>query len=71
MLQLGTSPVIYMEGKPWKSVISDSVKVVLTYAKHHTDSEAWESAVKNAQKLTKKWLELRAKVDFLDVRPPT
>ena len=71
MLQLGTSPVAYMEGKPRKSVIADSVNVVLTYAKHHTDGEAWESAVKNAQELTKKWLKLRAKVDFLDVQQPT
>ena len=71
MLQLGTSPVVYMEGKPRKSVIADSVKVVLTYAKHHTDGETLESAVKNAQELTKKLLKLLAKVDLLDVHPPT
>ena len=71
MLQLGTSAVVYMERKLRKSVIADSVKVVLTYAKHHTDGATLESAVKNAQGLTKKLLKLRAKVDFLDMRPPT
>ena len=71
MLQLGSNPVSYMEGKPRKPVVPDSIKVVLTYAKRHTDAEAWESALKNAQDLTKKWLKLRAKVEFWDVRPPT
>ena len=60
-----------MEGKPKKAIVSDSVKVVLTHAKQHTDAEAWIHASKNAQELTKKLLKIRAKVDFLDVRPPT
>ena len=62
---------IYMEGKPKKSIISDSVKVVLTCAKRHTEADAWAHVSTNAQALTKQWLKLRAKVDFLDVRPPT
>ena len=61
----------YMDGKPRKSIGSDSVKVVLTLTKEHSDAETWEYALKNAQELTKKWLKLRAKVDFLEVRPPT
>ena len=60
-----------MEGKLKKSIISDSVKVVLTCAKRHTEADAWAHVSKNAQALTKQWLKLRAKVDFLDVRPPT
>ena len=71
MLQLCSNPVSYMEGKSRKSVVSDSIKVVLTYAKRHTDAKTWESALKNAQDLTKKLLKLRPKANFLDVRPPS
>ena len=60
-----------MEGKQKKSIISDSVKVVLTCAKRHTEADAWAHVSKNAQALTKQLFKLRAKVDFLDVRPPT
>ena len=56
LIQLGLHPVEYMEGKPRKAIAADSVKVVLTYAKHHTSAEAWDSAVTNAQELTKKLL---------------
>ena len=42
-----------MEGKPKKPFVVDSVKVVLTFAKHHTDPEAWANASNNAQELTK------------------
>ena len=41
----------------------------MTDAKRHTDAEAWESALTNAPELTKKFSKLRAKVEFLDVRP--
>ena len=71
LVQIGVGVVTYMDGKPKKSIVSDSVKVVLTLTKEHSDAETWEYALKNAQELTKKWLKLRAKVDFLDVRPPT
>ena len=47
------------------------VKVGLTCAKQHTDADAWAHVSKNAQELTRQWLKLRAKVEFLDVRPPT
>ena len=60
-----------MEGKPKKSFVADSIKVVLTSAKQHTDAEAWAHVSKNEKDLTKKWSTLRAKVEFLDVRPPT
>ena len=49
MIQLGTSPVTYMEGKPKKAIVSDSVKVILTYGKQHTDPEAWAHVSRNAQ----------------------
>ena len=71
MIQLGIGCVSYMEGKPKKSFRADSVKVVLSLAKRHTNAETWGHAVKNAQELTKQWLKLRAQVEFLDVRPPT
>ena len=48
MIQLGISPVTYMEGKPKKAIVSDSVKVVLTYGKQHTDPEAWAHVPKNS-----------------------
>ena len=71
LFQLCSGHVTYMDGKPKKSFTPDSVKVVLSYAKQHTEAEAWSCVVKNAQDLTKKWLQLRAKVEYLDVRPPT
>ena len=71
LLQLGIGDVNYMDGAPKKSFKADSVKIVLSYAKQHTDAEAWSCASTNAQTLSKQWLKLRAKVDFLDVRPPT
>ena len=37
----------------------------------HADHETWACALTNAQELTKKWLKMRAKVEFLDVHPPT
>ena len=40
LFQLGVGQVTYMEGKPKKSFTPDSVKVVLSYAKQHADSEA-------------------------------
>ena len=48
MLQLGSRPVSDMEGKPRKPVVAGSIKVVLTYAKRHTDAEAWLYVLKNA-----------------------
>ena len=71
MIQLGTGEVQYIDGAPKKVFKADSMKLVRSYAKQHTDAEAWECAARNAQALSKQWLKLRAKVDFLDVRPPT
>ena len=71
MITLCSIPVSYMEVKPKKPFVADSVKVVLTCATHHTDPEAWAHASKKSQELMKQWLKMRAKVDHLDVRPPT
>ena len=54
--------------KPFKP---DSVKVVLSFGKQHTEPDAWCHALTNAQALTKQWLHMRSKVEFLDVRQPT
>ncbi len=71
VIQLDQTPVSYMEGKPKKAYQPDTVKAVLSFGKNHTDSETWAFACKNPRELTKQWLRLRAKVEFLDVRPPT
>ena len=71
MIQLGIWFVTYMEFTRKKSVVGDTVKVILSFAKYHTDAKTWARAVKNAQEFTRKWLTLRATVEFLDVRPPT
>ena len=42
-----------MEGKVKKAIVSDLMKVVLNYAKQHTDAQAWVHASKNAQELIK------------------
>ena len=71
LFQVGTGLVTYMDGKPKKTFNPDSVKVVLNLGKHHTEPETWGHALTNAQALTKKWLQIAAKVDLFDVRPPT
>ena len=47
MIQSGVGFVTYREGKPKKFVVGDSVKVVLSFAKHHADGERLASAVKH------------------------
>ena len=71
LLQLGAEKVTYLSDAPKKTFVPDTVKVVLSYAKCHTEAEAWTLASTNAQALTKQWLQMVAKVNFLDVRPPT
>ena len=70
LFQVGTGLVTYMDGTAKKTFKPDSVKVVLSFGKQHTEPGAWGHALTNAQALTKKWLQMRAKVDFLDVRQP-
>ena len=65
MIHLGNGMVSYMRGAPKKSVRADSLKIVLSLAKHHTDAETWAHAANNAHELTEKWLKVRAKVKFL------
>ena len=60
-----------MDGTTKKTFKPDSAKVVLCFGKPHTEPDAWGHALTNAQALTKKWLQMKAKVDFLDVRQPT
>ena len=60
-----------MDGTEKKTFKPDSAKVVLSFGKQHTEPDAWGHALTNAQALTKKWLQMRSKVDFLDVRQPT
>ena len=71
LFQVGTGSVTYMNGSAKKPFKPDSVKVVLSFGKQHTEPDAWCHALTNAQALTKKWLHMRAKVEFLDVRQPT
>ena len=39
LIQLGVGEVTHMDGKPKKQFKPDSVKVVLNFAKIHTESE--------------------------------
>ena len=58
LLQLGNGAVTYMDGKPKKQFKPDSTKVVISFAKTHTESEAWAYANKYPREAVKKWLEL-------------
>ena len=71
LLQLGVGDVTYMDGKPKKTFKPDSIKVVLSFTKHHTDAETLAFASKQPRESIKKWLELRAKISFLDINNPT
>ena len=46
ILQLGFGEVTYMNGTPKKTFKPDSVKVVLSFTKHHTDAETLAFASK-------------------------
>ena len=71
LIQLGAGKVTYMDGKPKKEFTPDSLKVVLSFAKEHTEPETWQCVTTNHCESTNKWLELRAKIPFLDVGHPT
>ena len=70
LLHFGIGEVTYMEGKPKKQFKPDSVKVVVSFAKRHTKSQAWTYASKHPREAIRKWLELEAKSLFLDVSQP-
>ena len=38
LFQLGTGDVTYMDGKPQKAIVADSAKMILTFAKQHTNA---------------------------------
>ena len=59
LLQLGFGDVTYMDGKPKKHLKPDSVKVVVSFAKNHTESEAWAYASKHPREAIRKLLELQ------------
>ena len=71
LIQLGVGKVTYMDGKPKKEFTPDSLKVVLSFAKEHTEPETWQCVTKNLRESIRKWLELKAKIPFLDVGHPT
>ena len=71
LLQLGNGAVTYMDGKPKKQFKPDSVKVVVSFAKIHTESEAWSFASKHPREAIRKLLDLRKTISFLDVSQPT
>ena len=60
-----------MDGKPKKEFKPDSAKVVVSVAKHHAEADIWSFVSKHPRDAIKKWLELRAKISFLDVSNPT
>ena len=54
LLQLGDGEVTYMDGKPKKQFKPDSTKVVISFSKSHTESEAWTYASKHPREAVKK-----------------
>ena len=60
-----------MAGVSKKAFKPDSVKVVINFAKQHTEPDIWDYATAHPQAAIKQWLELRAKVASFDVRQPT
>ena len=54
LLQLGNGAVTYMADKPKKQFKPDSTKVVISFAKIHTESEAWTYVSKNPREAVKK-----------------
>ena len=71
IFQFGSVEEIHTSDKPKKAFKPDSVKVVNRFAKQHTAPDRLDFVQKNPQVAVKKWLELRARVPFLDVRQPT
>ena len=69
--QLGVGDVTYMAGVSKKAFKPDSVKVVINFAKQHTEPDIWDYATAHPQAAIKKWLGLRAKVASFDVCQPT
>ena len=55
LFQLGSGQVTYMDGKPQKAIVADSAKVILTFAKQHTDAETLDYAMKNAKNWERNW----------------
>ena len=54
LIQLGVGKVTYMDGKPKKESTPDSLKVVLSFAKEHTEPETWQCVTKNPRESIKK-----------------
>ena len=58
MIQLGIMPVTYMEGKLKKKIVSDSVKVVLTCSKQHTDADVWGTRFEKCKRIDQAMVEV-------------
>ena len=71
LIQLGTGEVKYMDGKQKKEFKPDSIKIVDSVSKHHAAADIWGFVSKHPREAIKKWLEVRAKISFLDISNPT
>ena len=60
-----------MDGKPKKKFTPDSAKVVISVAKHHADADILSFVSKHPREAINKWLDVRAKISFLDISNPT
>ena len=58
-------------GNRTKKFKPDSVKVVVSVSKHHAAADIWGFVSKHPREAIKKWLEVRAKISFLDISNPT
>ena len=71
LFQLGTAHISYMDGKPKKAIVPDSAKVMFTFVKAIHRRRNVGLRKEKCSRIIKEIAESRAKVDFLDVRPPT
>ena len=71
MFQLGPTPVVFRSSAPLVKSRSDSSKVVLTLHREQMESPKWDYALKHGRSAIRLWIKERAKVDAMDIRPPT
>ena len=70
--QLGDVPVQYQSTAPQGGFVKDggTKQIVLSLSKQYTDKQGWEAAEPAPRVAARPWLQHRAGVEVLDVRPP-
>ena len=71
LFQFGCQDVTCMCDAPKRTIVQDTVRVVLSLSRAHTETETWEYAQTAGGAAAKKWLEIRAKAKVLETQRPT